>query len=103
VCRLIHIQYPSSFVARLDLSLILIARTGFGKSLVFQAVALLRGGVTLIITPLLAIEEEQVADLKKLGGFAPVALNGLTNTPKLLQDIQNGLYSHIFLSPEIAV
>jgi superfamily II DNA helicase RecQ len=74
--------------------LILIARTGFGKSLVFQAVALLRGGVTLIITPLLAIEEEQVADLKKLGGFTPVALNGLTNTPKLLRDIQNGLYSH---------
>jgi superfamily II DNA helicase RecQ len=30
--------------------LILIAWTGFGKSLIFQAVALLRGGVTLIIT-----------------------------------------------------
>jgi superfamily II DNA helicase RecQ len=58
----------------------LIARTEFGKSLVFQAIALLRGGVTLIITPLLAIEKEQVVDLKKLGGFTLVVLNGLTNT-----------------------
>ena len=74
--------------------LILIARTGFRKSLVFQAIGLLRGGITLIVMPLLAIEEEQVANLKKLDGFTPTALNGLTNTLKLLQDIQNRLYSH---------
>ena len=40
--------------------LILIAKTGWGKSMIFQCLPLLRGGICLIIFPLDLIEEEQV-------------------------------------------
>ena len=41
--------------------LILIARTGWGKSMIFQAVPALRGGVCLMLMPLNLLEEEQVS------------------------------------------
>ena len=40
--------------------LILIARIGFGKSMIFQSISVLRGGISLIIIPLNLLEEEQV-------------------------------------------
>jgi superfamily II DNA helicase RecQ len=40
--------------------LILIARTGWGKSLIFQALPVLRGGICLMIMPLNLLEEDQV-------------------------------------------
>lgn len=39
--------------------------TGFGKSLCFQLVALLQTGVTLVVSPLIALMEDQVQDLWK--------------------------------------
>ena len=41
--------------------LILIAPTGWGKSVVFQAVPALRRGVCLLIMPLNLLEEDQVS------------------------------------------
>ena len=41
--------------------LILIAPTGWGKSVVFQAVPALRGGTCLMIMPLNLLEEDQVS------------------------------------------
>ena len=41
--------------------LILIARTGWGKSMIFQSVpALRRGGIALMLMPLNLLEEDQV-------------------------------------------
>ena len=40
--------------------LILTAHTGFGKSMVFHSISVLRGGISLIIMPLNLLEEEQV-------------------------------------------
>jgi superfamily II DNA helicase RecQ len=45
--------------------LILIACTGFGKSMVFQSIPLLRSGICLIIMPLNLLEEEQVCEVFK--------------------------------------
>jgi superfamily II DNA helicase RecQ len=45
--------------------LILIARTGFGKSMVFQSIPLLRSGICLIIMPLNLLEDEQVRKVFK--------------------------------------
>ncbi len=46
--------------------LILIAPTGWGKSAVFQAIPVLRGGICLMIMPLTLLEEDQVSQLKHI-------------------------------------
>ena len=44
-----------------QMDLILIAPTGWGKSVVFQAIPALRGGICLMIMPLNLLEEDQVS------------------------------------------
>ena len=77
--------------------LILIAKTEFEKSLMFNSVSFLWEGVALIIMPLYAIENEQVADLLKVTDHArcsSVVLNADSNTSELWADIQKDCYSH---------
>lgn len=47
--------------------LILIAPTGWGKSVVFQAVPALSGGICIMIMPLTLLEEDQVSLLFWIG------------------------------------
>ena len=44
-----------------QIDLILIAPTGWGKSIIFQSIPAIRGGVCLMIMPLNLLEEEQVS------------------------------------------
>ncbi len=77
--------------------LILIAKTEFEKSLIFNSVSFLQEDVVLIIMSLHAIENEQVADLLKVTDHArcsPVVLNADSNTSELQADIQKDCYSH---------
>ena len=41
--------------------------TGSGKSLCFQLPAIVRGGLTLVVSPLIALMRDQVAQLRELG------------------------------------
>ena len=50
--------------------LILIAPTGWGKSIVFQAILALRGGICLMIMPLNLLEEGQVCQREIIGEAA---------------------------------
>ena len=77
--------------------LILIAKTEFEKNLMFNSVSFLQEDVVLIIMPLHAIENEQVADLLKVTDHArcsSVVLNADSNTSELQADIQKDCYSH---------
>jgi len=51
-----------------------IARTGFGKSLIFHAFSILTGKITLQIIPLSKLGDEQFQDIKKLDGARPCLL-----------------------------
>ena len=41
--------------------------TGSGKSLLFQLPAIVRGGLTLVVSPLIALMRDQVAQLREAG------------------------------------
>ncbi len=76
--------------------------TGGGKSLCFQVPALLRDGVAVVVSPLIALMDDQVATLDELG-VAAVALNS-TQTPEEQREIAErlrcGEIKLLYLAPE---
>ena len=50
-----------------DGRMLLVAPTGGGKSLTYQLPASVLGGTTLVLSPLIALMEDQVAQLRELG------------------------------------
>ena len=61
--------------------------------------------ITLILSPLSAIEEDQARELRtRFGeGSRPFILNGDTNRPDVRHQIARGHYTHIWTSAEIAL
>src|ERR1700733_12388499 len=55
-------------------NLLAVMPTGSGKSLCFQVPALVMGGLTIVVSPLLALMQDQVAALR-LAGVAADAIN----------------------------
>ena len=47
--------------------ILLIHRTGFGKSLCYQFPAILFGGITIVFSPLIALMRDQIQQLRSLG------------------------------------
>jgi superfamily II DNA helicase RecQ len=83
--------------------MILIAKTSFGKSMILQAVSLLiEKTITLLLLPLNQIGIEQAEYITSLGG-RPCFLNTDTITAELLGEVKAGKYTHILLSPELAI
>ena len=76
--------------------------TGSGKSLCFQLPALLRGDLTLVVSPLIALMRDQVAQLRELG-VAAAALNSTTQSDerwKIEQAMQKGSLRLLYVAPE---
>lgn len=79
--------------------------TGGGKSLIFQVAGLALNKVTIVVSPLIALMNQQVKRLVEDHGIDAVCLSGLGNQElyNLLRDIDFSVGSKfIFMSPEKA-
>jgi len=78
--------------------------TGMGKSMCYQLPAHLLPGSVLIVSPLLSLMQDQVAQLKKMGEKSVVAINSFLK-PEDKEKIWStlGQYRFIFISPEMLV
>lgn len=76
--------------------------TGGGKSICFQIPALMKDGICLVISPLIALMKDQVANLQKID-IKAIALTGGISSDEisdLLDNCQFGNYKFLYLSPE---
>ena len=93
--------------AMLGENLLAILPTGAGKSVCYQVPALSRydkaGSLTVVISPLVALMADQVANLEKRGVNSCVTVNGLLSMPERrnsLDRIRLGDASILLISPE---
>jgi ATP-dependent DNA helicase RecQ len=76
--------------------------TGGGKSLCFQLPALLRAGITVVISPLIALMRDQVRALQAVGVNAGALTSGNTEeeTEAVWQSIEAGELKLLYMAPE---
>ncbi|MFG6104286.1 ATP-dependent DNA helicase RecQ [Leptothoe sp. EHU-05/26/07-4] len=81
---------------------LIVMPTGGGKSICFQLPALLQTGITLVISPLVALMEDQVQELKQRHLAAERIHSALANFEKrnILQQVQQNRLRLLYLSPE---
>ena len=98
------------FYERRDL--LLLAKTGFGKSLIFQILPFMFNptgvmfnptGVVIILMPLKLLQAEQNSMINRIASGKAIALTGENNNKAVQQAIARQNYTHVFTSPEIAL
>ncbi len=76
--------------------------TGGGKSLCFQLPALMREGVTVVISPLIALMRDQVRSLQEAGVAAGALTSGNTQeeTDAVWEALEAGTLKLLYMAPE---
>lgn len=76
--------------------------TGGGKSLCFQVPALMQDGICIVVSPLIALMKDQVAQLKSRDIKAAAVFSGLSypEIDMILDNAQFGYYKFLYVSPE---
>ncbi len=76
--------------------------TGGGKSLCFQVPALCREGITVVVSPLIALMRDQVQQLKSRNITAEAIYSGMSyrEIDRILDNAVFGGYKLLYLSPE---
>ncbi len=76
--------------------------TGGGKSLCYQIPAIVRAGVGIVVSPLIALMEDQVAALRTQGVNAAYYNSSLSNDEarQVLAQLHNGELNLLYIAPE---
>ena len=95
-------QEPVCRAAVAGRDLLLVMPTGAGKSLCYQLPTLARGGTGLVISPLIALMEDQVAKLAAMGLHVARIHSGLERTVarQACVDYLAGTLNFLFIAPE---
>lgn len=76
--------------------------TGGGKTLCYQLPALITGGLTVVVEPLLALMRDQVLRLQGLGVKRVVALNSTLDDETIAHVLMNlAQFNFLFIAPEM--
>lgn len=77
--------------------------TGYGKSLCYQLAALLLDGITVVVSPLVALMKDQVDSLHRRGFLEATFINSsltIAEQQERLQFLKSGKFKLIYISPE---
>ena len=76
--------------------------TGGGKSITFQVPTLAREGICIVVTPLIALMKDQVANLRSRGIKATAVYSGMRSSDIVtaLENCIFGDYKFLYISPE---
>jgi ATP-dependent DNA helicase RecQ len=76
--------------------------TGGGKSICFQVPGIVREGITLVISPLIALMQDQVSNLQKKGFRAAALVSGMSykQVDIILDNARFGGLDFLYTSPE---
>ena len=82
--------------------LLLVLPTGGGKSLCFQAPALVRAGLTLVVSPLIALMKDQVDGLRESGVAAGMLTSAQSSSERraVHQELEQGRLKLLYAAPE---
>lgn len=83
--------------------LLAVMPTGSGKSAIYQIPSLLTDGVTLVVSPLLALQKDQIVAIEESGAGTAVAVNSALRAAerrRAWQAIESGGADFVFISPE---
>ena len=97
-------SYQREALARIEAgeNMLLIWPTGSGKSACYQLPAMARGGLTLVVSPLIALMEDQVAKARALGWPATCVHSGMLreDRERRLADVGAGRVRLLYVTPE---
>src|SRR3954451_1103179 len=77
--------------------------TGYGKSAIYQIAALLIPGATVVVSPLIALQRDQVSELEREGAGGAAAVSSFVAPgarEEALEELAEGSLEFLFLSPE---
>jgi len=81
---------------------VVVLPTGGGKSLIYQLPALILEGITIVVSPLIALMKDQVDSLERVGIAATFINSSISQdeTEKRMARIKSGFYKIVYIAPE---